>query len=743
MQIQNIFNKNKKIYLFCRDEFYDQHVVEDNDYYPFYYVVSPSGEYRGFNGQPLKKVIVPSPYDIKKMAWGAYQSDVPFIKNYILDCIPAFDPCPTSYVFIDIEILSNEFPEPGDAKFPISAITIYSNVLDEYKTWFLGDWDRNEKLMLEDFVSVLKGLSFDLFLGWNMIQFDWPYLFNRFKKVLKTDFAEEISPIGMSRWGKIQDVFYPAGISVIDYMELFKKFTLKKKAAYNLDFTLLNEFGEGKEFANVDFSKLDDIVKKRNLGDVVGMCRIEEKHKLIPYFDDIRRKVQCLWEDLPSEETLFEGRRQWNSNNSRIIDMLLLKEAKLMNFIPPNKPKNTGDVDLQGAFRETFKTGRFTDLWKLDLSSAYPLAIFNFCLDTNNMLSGPDEDSITIPIKDRLTGEIRNTYYLKKNQSALLPSAIKKLLVLKDKIKKEMKSMNTETEEYKDIEISYASIKSIINSFFGVTALKNFRYFDERVANCTTFLVRDLILFVKDEAEKLGYEVIYSDTDSIVVRSPKGTEDKDITDLLNGFIDKWSTERYGIKTDIKFDCEGYFSKIMINTKCRYRGILVTKKGEKQEDKGIAAKRNDSSKYIKFFQDTLLNQILDGKTREEILDFIKTEKEKFKNQPLDMIVFPCKYKKSEKVRTAVMRAFDNTKKIMPSFDIFPGEQLHYCYVLAAKPEDDVLLFNSKMPDFISPKLVDWNKMKERNIENIAKSLFISMAWEYKAENNLLFDFAKNE
>jgi metal-dependent amidase/aminoacylase/carboxypeptidase family protein len=82
--------------------------------------------------------------------------------------------------------------------------------------------------MLEEFINYMKKESFDLWLSWH-IGFDYDYLYNRIP-----DFANKISPISKQRYGH-DEVAYPAGISICDYLNWVKKITLNKAKSYALN----------------------------------------------------------------------------------------------------------------------------------------------------------------------------------------------------------------------------------------------------------------------------------------------------------------------------------------------------------------------------------------------------------------------------------------------------------------------------------------------------------------------------
>jgi hypothetical protein len=170
--------------------------------------------------------------------------------------------------------------------------------------------------MLEAFINYMRTEKFDIWLSWN-VKFDYNYLYNRIP-----DFAEKISVINKVRYGD-GEVSYPAGISIVDYLTWFKKITFNKEKSYALD-AIAQKYLNEKSFEKINFGKLSPKLKEKNRNDVARMAKLEEKKNLVPYFDELRRLSKVEWEDLI-----------WNS---RIIDMLLLKEAKTENS-PSNETR--------------------------------------------------------------------------------------------------------------------------------------------------------------------------------------------------------------------------------------------------------------------------------------------------------------------------------------------------------------------------------------------------------------------
>jgi DNA polymerase elongation subunit (family B) len=397
-----------------------------------------------------------------------------------------------------------------------------------------------------------------------------------------------------------------------------------------------------------------------------------------------------------------------------------MEEAKLKKVVLPNKKPNTEESTFDGATRECIETGALFGIGKFDLTSAYPNMIINFCLDPQNVVPKDTEDAIEI-----------NNIYWQQNKEALLPSLVSKMLVLKDQLKENRDLCKHDSVEYKDAQIKYDAIKGVVNSAFGVMGFPGFRLYDNRIASTIAFLVRDLLMYVKEHIEIMGYKVVYWDTDSVFLKTTE-----DITDKLNKLIINWAIEKYNNHTiSINFEYEGYFEKLFLLTKCRYLGYLKSSKGIKKEIKGVEIKRASSSKFESEFQQTLIDKLLNKENRETVLEWIENEKRRIKTLSIDQIAFPCKIgARNYKNDQIFIRAYRNTQKLLKTFNLEKGELFYYIYIKSSNPDNNVLAFTDKTKNIIHKDIVDYDKMIERNIINKSEAIFEAMRWDVFAIRN---------
>jgi DNA polymerase elongation subunit (family B) len=341
----------------------------------------------------------------------------------------------------------------------------------------------------------------------------------------------------------------------------------------------------------------------------------------------------------------------------------------------------------------------------------YPSQLVNFCLDSSNITDDTD-NAINI-----------NGVLFRQDKKALLPYLTKKLMNIKDSLKKELKAIALDNTEHKVLQMKYDAYKGLVNSIYGVTAFSSFRLYDYKVASSITFLARDLLHFVEDEMKIRGYKVIYTDTDALMYSA-----DEDKIDLLNDLVQQWGRKYGKDSIDIMFESEGKFEKLLILGRTHYYGYLLTSKGVKKEIKGIEMKRSSSSKYEAYFQEQLIEKVLNKIPSNLIKTWIESEKELIKTKDIEELSYPCKIAvKKYKNLPVFMRAYENTKNLTKNFKLNKGEGFYYIYIHSIGCDKnnraiDVLAFTKENKSIIDKTRINWKEMIDRSIDNKVNKVF---------------------
>ena len=220
-----------------------------------------------------------------------------------------FDVNQLNVLNFDIETRSDEgFPNIGEADKEILSIAVRCNGqsyilgMGDYQT--SGD-DKyvkcaSETDLLIKFVDLWVALNPDVITGWNIELFDIPYTLNRIRKRVSQEQVNRLSP-----WGIVKERTIPTaqnqalgrdappnakeiiGITILDYMNLYKKFTYTQQESYALDYIGNAELGE-KKLDYSEYGSLNELYKQDyqkfldyNIKDVVLVERLDDKMKLI------------------------------------------------------------------------------------------------------------------------------------------------------------------------------------------------------------------------------------------------------------------------------------------------------------------------------------------------------------------------------------------------------------------------------------------------------------------------------
>jgi DNA polymerase elongation subunit (family B) len=162
--------------------------------------------------------------------------------------------------YLDIETeCESGFPSIEQADQKINVITF--RIGDQTYTFCVGkatpvDADHHvycytkEEVMLEQFLEMWQDKDIDIVTGWNVRFFDIPYMVNRISRVLDEKSAKKLSPWGQLKSRTVvvrnQDlaVYDLVGISIMDYFDLYRKFTFVTRESYKLDHIAYVELGE-------------------------------------------------------------------------------------------------------------------------------------------------------------------------------------------------------------------------------------------------------------------------------------------------------------------------------------------------------------------------------------------------------------------------------------------------------------------------------------------------------------------
>jgi DNA polymerase elongation subunit (family B) len=497
---------------------------------------------------------------------------------------------------IDIETqCEHGFPQVDDPQEEIIGITLSVNG----KKYVLGlgefhidDVDCrkywSEEDLLSDFLDIWKSEHPDIVTGWNIKFFDIPYLVQRMNKILTPVETSHLSP-----WKKIREKFIERsskkhrtfqilGVSILDYLDLYRTFTYTNQESYRLDHIAFVELGERKldygeyetirDFYRNDFQKFMEY----NVRDVELIEMLEDKMKLLELALALAYSAKVNYEDI------FSQVRTW--------DQIIYHHLRSQNIVIPPKKGGKKDEQYTGAYVKDPITGMHDWIVSFDLNSLYPHLIMQYNISPETKIDQMQSFSITpngILSNNNLTTKaisenVEKGYSVAANGTCysretrgFLPDLMSKMYAERKAYKKKMIECQKEREalvkggslgggigpRFKQVENDIAKYNNFqlvrkiqLNSAYGAIGNQYFRYYATEIAEAITTSGQLSIRWIADKLNAflnttIGTEdydyVVASDTDSVYIRLGKLVdkflgEEKVSTDRIIKFLDESS-----------------------------------------------------------------------------------------------------------------------------------------------------------------------------------------------------------
>jgi DNA polymerase elongation subunit (family B) len=688
---QNIFFKSNTNQVWIWD---DEKGLLEFEYTPYAYKRDSNGKYKSLYGERLTRI-----NNFVKNDPNLFESDVAETTRILVDLYAESDvPSKgiTTMAFdIEVEMITG-LPDPTLGNNEVTSIAYHDSVTNSYTILVLDKQKKlqksitenksvvpchDEKTLLLKFLDAIQEIQPHIMTGWNCDAFDIPYLYNRIKRVLGKSNAHRLSPIGEMFYSPYRNRYTIAGISVLDYMTVYKKFSYKELPSYALNAVSMTELGRGKiEYqGNLDDLMENDIETfiEYNITDVELVLELDKKLQYIDLVRGIAHVGHVPYEDFVYSSKYLEG-------------ALLTYLKNIGGVVAPNKPadrrekmeelKESGEQGFIGAFVKDPIPGRYDWMYDLDLTSLYPSIIMTLNISPETKIAKIEdwnaEEFIrgtkeTYIIDGKIVAHEKLKEYLDKYKhtvasngvmysseyTGLIPAILNEWFDKRVEYKNEMKKWGNagDTEKYSFYKKRQLVQKILLNSLYGVLGLPAFRFYDLDNAEAVT-LSGQTVIKKTEAAINLKYNkelktddldyVQYVDTDSVfvsclpLVKNRFPEIDIDDTELMTGKINEIATEVqdyvnsfYNVFAKKIFNTEKHRLEIkqeMIGRtgfwqkKKRYALWIISDNGvptDQLEVKGLDVVRSSFPKSFQKLMKEVLVDILKNKNKSEIDDKI--------------------------------------------------------------------------------------------------------------------------
>ena len=599
---------------------------------------------------------------------------------------------------LDIEVAcENGFPNVRECAEQLLAITVQDYQTRKLKVFATRDYHNtrkdvdfiycdDEKHLLQCFLAYWQTDFPDVLTGWNVELYDVPYICGRLERLFGEKELKMMSPWGMVKSEEIEikgrtNILYNLmGINVLDYMDLYKKFTYTNQESYRLDHIAFVELGQKKldhseyenfkDFYTKDWQKFIDY----NIKDVELVLQLEDKMKLLEL------AVALAYDAKVNLKDVYYQVRMW--------DTLIYNFLKERNVVVPPAKRSNKDEKYAGAYVKEPIPGKYEWVVSFDLNSLYPHLIMQYNISPETLWESRHPSANVERLlnqTDKIDPQFAtcaNGAQYRKDIHGFLPEMMQKIYDERVQSKKLMLMAKQEYEKTptKDLEKSISKYNNIqmarkiqLNSAYGAIGNQYFRYYNLRNAEAITLSGQVSIRWIENKVN--GYlnkllnsnekdYVIASDTDSIYIclddLVTKVYGDKEVSqEKVVDFLDKACKEKIEPFIDRSYTelaeyTNAYEQKMFMKREnIAARGIWTAKKRyilnvwdsegvrynqPKLKMMGIEAVKSSTPMPCRKAIKDALNIMMTGE-QDELIKFIDGFKKEFYSLPPEDIAFP--------------------------------------------------------------------------------------------------------
>ena len=550
-------------------------------------------KYKTLTGTPVKRMIFDSLYDCREFL-KQYEdlNDAPiygntdFVTQYLLETYEeevTYDLSKIKIAYFDIESeTEGGFPDLRNPNEKINIIGVRISGVNYAITCKQVDIPdcklvlcSSEKEIIEKFFELLRKEDIDVITGWNVKLFDIPYIIGRAKLFFEDKEIQSWMPFNLLKeretniGGTDYRLFEMPGYTILDYMDLYKKFSGTSQESYALNFIAkaeldaqkldYSDYGSLKEFYTKDFQKFAEY----NIQDVQLVEQLDNKLKLIDL------AVSIAYEAKIPYDVVFFATRIWGTI---CCDYLLHR-----NIISPIQTTYAKDDQFVGAYVKDVTPGLYKNIVSFDATSLYPSIIMGWnispetCVKRDNSLNADDflrskRKQIPDLITDAMTQNAClacNGSMFSNNVRGFIPILIERTFNQRKDAKSKMLELEKEYESSKDsallpriaaLKIRQSVKKILANSLYGCLGNPAFIYSSPELATAVTVTGQVIIRSAenamnsyirkltkknnKDYVLAVDTDSVYINLDDVVTQIQSKTNVTDITTFVDTICEK-------------------------------------------------------------------------------------------------------------------------------------------------------------------------------------------------------------
>ncbi len=484
----------------------------------------------------------------------------------------------------------------------------------------------SEKELIKKFKQTLEQYNPDVLAGYFSDGFDLPFIKMRAERYkIKLDVGLDYSEFKTSK-GRRQKTSL-AGIVHFDVFEFISRIFARTLETDNYDLSSVSHELLGKKKKDVPIEELVEVWDNKP-EKLEKFCEYNAHDAFLAYklckkiFPNASELVKIV--GVP----LFDINRM---SFSHLVEWYLIKQSRQFNELCPNKPaydeiRQRRINTYKGAFVYKPEPGLYKDIVIADFRSLYPtiIASHNISLETFCCDCCRDEAE-KAPLE-------REEYWYCTKKKGLISSSIEHLINRRMRVKEILAKTKRKDKKYLLLDARQDALKVLANASYGYFAFFGARWYCLECAKSITAWGRHYIHKVIDAAQKQGFNVIYSDTDSIffTLGDKKKQDVKNFLDTVNMLLPElMELEEQG------FYPAGIFVSARLVSMGAKKKYALLDEDDSIKIKGFATVRSDWSMIARATQEKVLEIILKKNDPETALQYVQKVIHDLRDKKVDL------------------------------------------------------------------------------------------------------------
>ncbi|MEM5879049.1 MAG: DNA-directed DNA polymerase [Candidatus Aenigmatarchaeota archaeon] len=488
-----------------------------------------------------------------------------------------------------------------------------------------------EKEIIEKFLEIVKKINPDFICSYNGDNFDFPKLKERAEELkIHLKLGRDNSTVHLVRRGRISS----AKIKGRVHIDLFDFIDHILSASMKSEVLTLNEvarelLGIGKK--EMKYKEMTEMWSKKEQMERLAEYSLHDSFLTFKLSEIILPQILAL-----CKLTGLLAFDVCRNTYSQLVEAFYTRRAFSDNILIPNRPK-TEEIEkrkaanaYKGAIVIEPKKGIHSDILVFDFRSLYPTIIctHNISPETFNCRHKECIEKNKVP---------ETNWHFCIRVKGFIPKHLEDLIKERQEIKRKMKNLKQGTEEYKLLDNRQFALKTIANASYGYFGFVGAKWYKRECGASTAALGRYYITNVLDEAKKNGFEIIYGDTDSLMVKYPEKCSKEKLGEIGEKFAKMVNDKLPGIiELEFRDLYEGgiFVAREREEVGAKKRYALLDYNGN-IEIRGYEAVRRDWCELSKKIQRDVLITVLKEKDPEKAICLVKETIKKIKEGKVNL------------------------------------------------------------------------------------------------------------